>query len=142
MIDAAYSGLLRICPMPAESRAQLEKAMIAAYDLREGRMAMAAAALFAWLYEQAGRSAVKGAPPSGQADIGPKGAGSPRERLSMLPSRAPGPAPIVLAISIGPQTTAAEIQKMIAQAEAAWHAGHSATTTGDQGDDKRRSTFA
>jgi hypothetical protein len=126
LVERAYGGLLAICPMPAPSRNQLERAMIAAYDLKQGRMAMAAAALFEWLYGQTGRPAVVGveAPPArrrGSRRAGPERSrrgtdASPRRELPVPP---PAPSGVIFALTITPQTTEAEIRAMLDRISAA-----------------------
>jgi hypothetical protein len=127
VVDRAYASLLQICPLPAESREQLEQAMMAAYDLKRGRMAMAAAALFEWLYEQTGREALREA--SGRAEAESRPAPhSPERRKLARPVRghveqgAITPPQVVFAISVCPGTTAADIRSMLAEVRAACNA--------------------
>ena len=125
VIDKAYSNLLRICPMPAESRDQLEAAMGAAYGLKQGRMSMAAAALFEWLYEQTGRPAIADLSAADKSQVmtpphkaSARRVGAPSVGVSQA-SLQDSP-PIVFAISVTPQTSGAEMRAMVEQIRVAW----------------------
>lgn len=127
LVDRAYADLLRICPLPAESRHQLEVALRTAYGLKEGRMAMAAAALFAWLYDQTGRHAVAEVEPSAsqpqRARISDDRQRRARSRTSAsTASGTPALPGLGFTISVHPGTTAQEIRTAIREIRAAWEA--------------------
>jgi len=128
VIDRAYHQLLSICPIPAVSRKQLESGMRHAYDLKEGRMANAAAALFEWLYEQTGRQAVMAvatAPVRAPAKVPSHGPARPTERRA--PYQTPSASGSVLfALTITSQTTEAEIRSMLKRVAQACRLAHSA----------------
>jgi hypothetical protein len=127
LVDSAYADLLRICPLPADSRHQLEVALRTAYGLKEGRMAMAAAALFAWVYDQTGRHAIADVDHSASRRKVAK-ISSHRERTAgsragaNTTSGTPALPGFSFTISVHPGTTAEEIRTAIREIRAAWEA--------------------